>query len=413
MTEPDAPRPRLGRPKADEGPRLPPDDVVRLLVEGELVTTEDGRQRRVWPSQRAIAARYGVSHSRVGVLARQHDCARRRALLQSDRAALGQFELPAECASPAQRHAPSRKTPRDKTMAHQARIEAHSPAPCSPPPAAAAPAAPQRPAEAPLSASEDPFTPVPPSSPPQVPSLNCASSEPEPDEDATCPPPPANSSYPDQDYESPHSRRRAGRPRRSEAPDFRIEDLDRLLVHGQVQLDESGNAVTSYPSYRQLAERFGVSAAYIADYVTSHNCIKRRKAARVKLDEAIEQKLLERRANAIAVTKDDVIRMIDDFLLQFREAVQDGRVRSDNPADVNTLVRLKAFVLGGADSRQEVHAQLSLESIQQRHARMLQAQREHLDAPLLTGAIDTTGTRAKLSPLESSNAGTHEADDDA
>ncbi|MCA9241995.1 MAG: hypothetical protein KDA37_17410, partial [Planctomycetales bacterium] len=45
----------------------------------------------------------------------------------------------------------------------------------------------------------------------------------------------------------------------------------------------------------------------------------------------------------------------------------------DNPGDFNTMVRLKEFILGGADSRQEIHAALSLEDIQARHQRMLRA----------------------------------------
>ena len=39
------------------------------------------------------------------------------------------------------------------------------------------------------------------------------------------------------------------------------------------------------------------------------------------------------------------------------------------------MVRLKEFVLGGADSRQEIHASLSLEDIQARHQRMLRINR--------------------------------------
>ena len=61
---------------------------------------------------------------------------------------------------------------------------------------------------------------------------------------------------------------------------------------------------------------------------------------------------------------------------------------------MNTFVRLKEFILGGADSRQELHAALSLESIQQRYARMLQ---DHRDDPALTGVVETSSTRAEVS----------------
>ena len=83
------------------------------------------------------------------------------------------------------------------------------------------------------------------------------------------------------------------------------------------------------------------------------------------------------------------MKMIDNFLLNFEKALEEGRVRSDNPTDVNTLARLKAFILGGADSRQEVRAILSLDSLQERYARMLRDQREATGD--MSGVIDVHG----------------------
>jgi len=138
----------------------------------------------------------------------------------------------------------------------------------------------------------------------------------------------------------------------------------------------------------------------VAAYVKSHNCLRRREDAKVRLALRVEDKLLEKRAEALAVGKDDVVRLIDEFLLGFEKALKEGRVRQDNPTDVNTFVRLKEFILGGADSRQELHAALSLESIQQRYARMLQDRR---DDPALTGMIDGSVPRAKPSALPEPN----------
>ena len=47
--------------------------------------------------------------------------------------------------------------------------------------------------------------------------------------------------------------------------------------------------------------------------------------------------------------------------MSFEKALKEGRVRADSPADVNTLVRLRSFLQGGADSRAEVNHGLSLE----------------------------------------------------
>jgi hypothetical protein len=93
-----------------------------------------------------------------------------------------------------------------------------------------------------------------------------------------------------------------------------------------------------------------------------------------------EEKLLEMRAEAIAFSKEDALATIDSFLLKFREAIGEGRVRADSPADFNMLLRLKEFILGGADSRAEIHAALSLEDLQARHRQMLKTAEENSDA---------------------------------
>lgn len=167
-------------------------------------------------------------------------------------------------------------------------------------------------------------------------------------------------------------RGRGGRPRKGEGPRVPYEDLDRILVFGEVVPCEDGNGTTVYyPSYRELAERYGVSNSVIAEYAKSHNVQHRRKEAQARIQVKAEQKLVEMRAKAIAVSKDDELRIIDTYLIGFETALAENRVRFDNAADFNTMVRLKEFVLGNADSRQEIHAALSLETLQERHRRMM------------------------------------------
>jgi hypothetical protein len=167
-------------------------------------------------------------------------------------------------------------------------------------------------------------------------------------------------------------RSRGGRPRKGEGPRVPYEDLDRILVFGEVVPCEDGNGTTVYyPSYREMAERYGVSNSVIAEYAKSHNVQRRRKEAQTRIQVKAEQKLVEMRAKAIAVSKDDELRIIDTYLIGFETALAENRVRFDNAADFNTMVRLKEFVLGNADSRQEIHAALSLETLQDRHRRMM------------------------------------------
>lgn len=126
-----------------------------------------------------------------------------------------------------------------------------------------------------------------------------------------------------------------------------------------VACDDGKNTTVVYASYRDLGRRSGVSHSLIADYAKKHNCMRRREVAQARIEEKTDQKLVELRATARAVSKDDELRIIDNYLVGFEKALSEGRVRFDNPGDFNTMVRLKEFVHGGANPRQEVHAVLS------------------------------------------------------
>lgn len=197
--------------------------------------------------------------------------------------------------------------------------------------------------------------------------------------EAAAPPEPAQA--------EPKPRRKPGRPHKADAPLIPFEELDRLLVFGEVKQLDDGSSTTVYPTHRALAERYGVAPSVIASYAKSHNCSRRREEAVARISARTDEKLIEARASALAVSKDDTVRMIDGYLLNYEKALLEGRVRFDNPTDFNTMVRLKEYVLGGPDSRQELHAALSLESLQLRHARMLRELNEA--TPELTGVVET------------------------
>jgi hypothetical protein len=150
------------------------------------------------------------------------------------------------------------------------------------------------------------------------------------------------------------------------------DEVDSLLVFGEsVPCADGVSQTTRYPSYRELSERYGCASSVISDYSTKHNCLRRRAENELRTQVKADQKVVELRATALAFTRDDEVRVIDTYLAGFEKALAEGRVRFDNPSDFNTMMRLKSFILGGADSRQEVTATLSLESLQARHRQML------------------------------------------
>jgi len=197
--------------------------------------------------------------------------------------------------------------------------------------------------------------------------------------EATAPPEPEHT------CEVVQLRRVPGRPRRPDGPLIPYEELDRLLVFGEVRVLEDGTHTTVYPTYRALAERFGVAVSFIGNYASSRNCMKRRAQTASRVAVRTEEKLINLRADALAVGEDRLVQMIDEFLLKFEQALKEGRVRSDSPADVNTLARLKAFIMGGADSRHEIRAVLSLEALQERHTRMMRQSQEA--TPAMAGVV--------------------------
>lgn len=180
--------------------------------------------------------------------------------------------------------------------------------------------------------------------------------------------------------------RRQGRPRRGEGPFVPWQEVDRLLVFGEVVRDEeTGHEDLRYPSFRELGRRYRVSASLIGQYATQHQCLQRREENRAREQRQFEQKLIEKRAEARALSRVEEIGIIDDYLRRFKEALDEGRVRFDSPGDFNTMARLKEFLEGNVDSRQEVQGLVSLDQVQMRH-RALREQLDGLD-PALTGAV--------------------------
>ncbi len=173
------------------------------------------------------------------------------------------------------------------------------------------------------------------------------------------------------------ARRRPGRPLKGDAPLINYAELDRLIVFGEhVPCPDGKGTMTSHPSYRELATRYGVSIGVIGDYAKKHNCQNRRRLAETRILARADEKQVEIHAEAIAVSREEQVAIIDTYPQGFKQALAENRVRFDNPTDYNTMSRLKEFLQGGADSRQELHGELSLEALQRRHVETRRMMRE-------------------------------------
>ena len=178
-----------------------------------------------------------------------------------------------------------------------------------------------------------------------------------------------------------------GRPKKVDAPIVPWDEVDRLLVHGEVVKDDAtGQQATRFPSLAELGKRYGVSKNRVWQYASKRKCLERREQSRLGTQTRYDQKVTERRAEARALATADVVRVVDAYITGFERALDEGKVRFDSPADLDRLVRLKELLLGNADSRQEVQGGITLEAIQARHQRV-RAQVDGL-TPEVSGVVD-------------------------
>lgn len=156
-----------------------------------------------------------------------------------------------------------------------------------------------------------------------------------------------------------------------------IDELDALLVRGETKIaDDTGRSHIVFPSYRDLADRFGTSHTQIARYAKAHNCLERRRQiqsrARAKADEQVTQVLAE----AMAFNRTERLKLIDRSLMQYAKALEQGRIRVDSVADLNTLLRLHEAMSARTDDVSEGEEVPTLERMQQAYERYIQAEQD-------------------------------------
>ncbi|HEX2688824.1 MAG TPA: hypothetical protein VHN14_19510 [Kofleriaceae bacterium] len=167
--------------------------------------------------------------------------------------------------------------------------------------------------------------------------------------------------------------------------------IDAALVHGERQVDpKTGEEVLRYPSLAVLAERYGISRTLIWKYTQKARVYERRKEARAMVLARTDAKVIEKVSSARALATADVAGIVDSYISGFRQALDEGKVRVDSPADLDRLVRLKELLAGNADSRSELRGQLTLEAIQARHHR-LRGQLEGMSPELAGTQGDVAG----------------------
>jgi hypothetical protein len=195
--------------------------------------------------------------------------------------------------------------------------------------------------------------------------------------------------------------RPVGRPTRTTAPDVPLNELDRLLVFGELRASDVGSGqIVVFPTVTELAERFGVSTTYISRYATTHNCRARREVAVERVQARVDEKLIELNAVSIADIKTELQATALAVVREVMKNLERGGVRVDDP---RTIAEMGNFILsleGAGDRRPEGAHGISLDELRARHHQLVEDARRRtvIEAGVVEPTTSTPTAQAVIAP---------------
>lgn len=115
--------------------------------------------------------------------------------------------------------------------------------------------------------------------------------------------------------------RKRGRPKGGRGPAVPWHRVYRLLVFGEVVLNKvTRRPDVRFPSFRELASRYGVSVSLIANYAAKHQCTKRRGLLHAQMQGQLEQGLLENGVEAPTMPIVEVIAILEEHKRALQES---------------------------------------------------------------------------------------------
>jgi hypothetical protein len=158
--------------------------------------------------------------------------------------------------------------------------------------------------------------------------------------------------------------RGTGRPKGRHDPDINWEAIENEYVWGEtISRKPDGTYVRKYLTFLQIGEKYGVSKSLVHYYAKKQGWEDRRLRAISTTKEEFDKEMSKSRARETV----EAIEVLDEWLLEFAANVKAKKVRADSIGDLNTVVRLKQYLKGEADSRAEQKVIVSLETLQARH----------------------------------------------
>lgn len=165
-------------------------------------------------------------------------------------------------------------------------------------------------------------------------------------------------------------RRPGGRPKGGFSATIDWDLGERLYVQGEIQAPKKeGDApVLKEFSMLELSKRLGCSNAAVGLHAKRHDWGQKRADFKGQPFEARVRAMVKGDAKARARSTQTPLTILDAYIALFGDAVAQGKVRVDDIGAFDKAARLRAFLMGEAESRTETKQVVTLEAIQGRHA---------------------------------------------
>lgn len=160
--------------------------------------------------------------------------------------------------------------------------------------------------------------------------------------------------------------RQPGRPRRGTEPEFDHRELERLLIHGEWESEPGQPPRHRYPSYRELADRFGIAKSTVFRFSRHHNCLERRAGSGVEDPPArTEEVSPDDAANAAEDVEallaesdfgeegDDqrLLPTVREIFVTWVRSVREGEIRITSAGEIEKMMRIAADLDAEAQMR--------------------------------------------------------------
>lgn len=139
--------------------------------------------------------------------------------------------------------------------------------------------------------------------------------------------------------------RRSGRPASGDQPPIPWRTIDELLVGGRT-IETANGPATSYPTYRELAEEFGISVSLIGRYAAKHQCLERRHRRQSGAEGQPSTSLVPstKPSNGginVKASRERDHETLEQWGERFREDLREGRCATHSVRDYIETVRAK------------------------------------------------------------------------